>query len=718
MNKKYEITTNNLKQYASSMRDCKVIHDGSIEMDSQNGSINFDFSSFANIVGCVIKGKRISGDGSIIVRSDETNLNTKIVSKVEHMIQVVLPKNTTKINILRQSRSFGKVLICGIIIEIDDGHAEPGVITQATEIELESMNWRSIMNHCDPYKNVRIVKNKLFASEGGSLKSSNIESIITEPPNAFVNNGEFIKFMIPCEILEIKLSSKDKVHSGPLYRNVEAPPIITTNPAIYSDATNVHQEHIERKKYKSADLILKASSNIMYNSLESGININSLNSVIGSLSNAGRSIIMGRGSSFCIPMSSIEPNFEYVIAVTARKINGNGKLEVGIVADNDVRDCSTLITSEKGSELFFKIKSGAPSTDYKIKIGRGPNSVGEILVERIQLIKGIKNNGINKAETFSHIILENQVGGIGSGYYNHSELNIQVAKNSKEFSIIIPEDYAPPVIFNTSGVIWPITLSSRMWIRKITPLFPNLKVSNKAITMFDFQKSNEQPDVVMCYINGLMACNRIWIEEWKEENALDEIKINILKQCRNIMTPSLLNAQEILAAIPEANVQRVGKLWPMIMAESIKYDYFLYFEKDPILTNALISNWDDKFGKLIVVGSQVKLPSFAEFVADTASFTHIFTLLMGAKGVIDLSNNNYYISGILKLATALSLPIITNNHSFLNQNNFIMIEQDLTSYSINKAINKFIVELPKTPAKFNGTYNNEIDITIRKLIGI
>jgi hypothetical protein len=426
---------------------------------------------------------------------------------------------------------------------------------------------------------------------------------------------------------------------------------------------------------------------------------------------------MGRGSSFCIPISFIQPNFEYIISVVARKINGNGKLEISIVGDNFAQEAITKLASNVNSELFFKLKSNA-AAEYKIKVGRGPNSVGEILVERIQLIKGIKNNGINKAETFSHIMLENQAGGIGSGYYNHSELSIQVAKNSKEFSIITPEDYAPPVTFDTSGVIWPITLSSRMWIRKIAPLFPNLKVSNKAITMFDFQKSNEQPDVVMCSINRLMACNRIWIEEWKEEDALDEVKINILKQCHNIMTPSLLNAQEILAAIPEANIQRAGKLWPMITAEPIKYDYFLYFEKDPILTSTLISNWDDKFGKLIVVGSQVKLPSFAEFVADTASFTHIFTLLMGAKGVIDLSNNNYYISGILKLATALSLPIITNNHSFLNQNNFVMIEQDLTSYSINKAINKFVVELPKTPAKFKGVYNNEIDITMRKLIGI
>jgi hypothetical protein len=316
----------------------------------------------------------------------------------------------------------------------------------------------------------------------------------------------------------------------------------------------------------------------------------------------------------------------------------------------------------------------------------------------------------------------NNPGGPGSpnSYHAHPSLSLQVAKNSKEFSMITPENYAPPVTFDTGGVIWPITLSSRMWVRKIAPLFPNLKISGKAITMFDFQKSNDPPDVVMCSINGLVAYNRIWIEEWKEET-LDETKINILRQCQTIMTPSLLNAQEILAAIPEANIQRIGKPWPIIAADPIKYDYLLYFEKDPRLTETLVSNWNDKFGKLIVVGSQIKLPPFAEFVSDTANFTEISVLLKGAKAVLDLSDNNYYISGILSLATSLSLPIITNNQAYINQANSTIIDQGSiypASDNIHKAIDKFITESPKTPAKFNDVYNNDINTALRKMMGV
>jgi glycosyltransferase involved in cell wall biosynthesis len=397
MNKKHEITAGELKQYISSMRDCRIMQDGSIEMGPQNGSVSFDLSSFDKMIGCVIKGKRISGDGGIIIKYGESNLNTKIISKIEHAIQVT-SQNITKIDILRQPKAYGKILIQGIIIEINE-QAEDETTQVIKEPEISPVNWRSIINHCSPYKNIRIVKDKLFASEGGSIKSSNISNIITSPPNVFINNGEFIKFMMPCEILEIKLSSKDNMHYDSLYRNTEHPPIITTNTDVYSNnpvAIN--------KRYNPVNNIIsnkRVNTNIMYDSSQSGLNINSFNTVVGAISNAGNGVIMGRHSSFCIPASYMQPDYEYVIVVTARKINGNGKLEVSIVADDKVQDARTLLGTHVNSELFFKLKSGT-GADFKIKIGRGPNSVGDLFVERIRLIDGIKklqpnNSAINNS---------------------------------------------------------------------------------------------------------------------------------------------------------------------------------------------------------------------------------------------------------------------------------------------------------------------------------
>lgn len=300
-------------------------------------------------------------------------------------------------------------------------------------------------------------------------------------------------------------------------------------------------------------------------------------------------------------------------------------------------------------------------------------------------------------------------------------LGEQVMMNSKEFSLVAPERYAAPETFKVSGVILPNTPSSRLWIRKIYPFFPELQISSKAFTMFDFRKSSDAPDVIMCTLDNLIPNGRVWIEEWSNKN-LSQEQIDILKECQTIMTPSLINSQDILRAIPTANVLRVEKTWPMISAEAIKHDYFLYFEKKEEFTRALLDCWEERLGKLIVVGSRLKLPTFAESVSDTVDYLSINNLLMGAKAVIDISPNNYYMSGIVHLAGSLGLPIITNNQSYLNQNNVMMIRQEnssgISTENIRTAVNTFIVERAKTPAKFNPHYNSQLNDTIHKLIGV
>jgi len=299
-------------------------------------------------------------------------------------------------------------------------------------------------------------------------------------------------------------------------------------------------------------------------------------------------------------------------------------------------------------------------------------------------------------------------------------LNFQVMRNSKEFGILTPENYDPPTTFQNSGIIFPNSPSSRHWVKKIAPFFPNLAVSSKASTMLGFNRSSDDPNVVMCTLDSLTINKRVWIEEWFNGN-LQQSHIDKLRSCDTILTPSLVNMQEILGHIPGANVLRVEKPWPMLAASALKFDYFLYFEKDEEITRILLESWEERFGKLIVVGSRVKLPTFAEFVSDTVSYASISSLLMGAKAVVDMSTNTYYMSGILKLASALSLPIITNNQAYLNQYGSTMIAQNNSTYpspqNIHQAVSTFM-STPKKPAKFDGQYNDSLVISIQKLVGV
>lgn len=300
-------------------------------------------------------------------------------------------------------------------------------------------------------------------------------------------------------------------------------------------------------------------------------------------------------------------------------------------------------------------------------------------------------------------------------------LDYHIMRNSKEFGLIHAEKFIPPVTYQDSGIIFPNTPSSRLWFKKIAPYFPNMAVYSKASTMMGFNKSPEPPDVAMCSLDSLIITDRIWIEEWFNV-AITPEQIDMLKKCKTILTPSLTNAQEILKHLPEANVLRVEKPWPMLGAEAIKFDYFLYFEKDESITRLLLESWEERFGKLIIVGSRVKLPTFAEFVSDTVPYSSISSLLMGAKAIVDISANTYYMSGILKLASAFTIPIITNNQAYLNQYGSVIIAQNNSTYplpeNIHKAVNDFMSDMPKTPAKFNESYNEVLVASIQKLTGI
>lgn len=300
-------------------------------------------------------------------------------------------------------------------------------------------------------------------------------------------------------------------------------------------------------------------------------------------------------------------------------------------------------------------------------------------------------------------------------------LNFQVMRNSKEFALFTPETYEPPNTYQNSGIILPNTPSSRLWMKKISPFFPNIVVSSKASTMMDFNKSSDDPNVVMCSLDNLTVNKRVWIEEWFNGN-LTRQHIDKLRNCGTILTPSLVNSQEILKHLPEANILRVEKPWPMLSTEALKFDYFLYFEKDEEATRILIESWEERFGKLIVVGSRVNLPAFAEFVSDTVPYVSIAKLLMGAKAVVDISTNTYYMSGILKLASSLSLPIITNNQAYLNMNSSIIIRQNNSTYpeaiDIHKAVAIFMSDMPKIPAKFDSFYNDGLMASVQKLVGV
>jgi SAM-dependent methyltransferase len=304
-------------------------------------------------------------------------------------------------------------------------------------------------------------------------------------------------------------------------------------------------------------------------------------------------------------------------------------------------------------------------------------------------------------------------------------VNDKVRYDSREYSLITMDKFDVPFIAQNHDIKAAVTLNSlnsKMWFNKITSFIPKIQLSKTDPSMPGFPKwPDAPPNLIMCSLNTLQAGKRVWIDEWSGLKLTKE-HIAILKDCATIVTPSLLNNQEILKYLPDANVVRMVRPWPILPTKPAEGNYYLYFEKSPILTKILFQAWDSSFGDLVVVGSSVKVPPFAKFISDCVSYEEISKLILGTKSIIDLSENNYYVSGLLKMATIHKIHIITNNtYDFTINKNLVQQNKKVSLYPTSDDVKQAIYKstLSKHPiATYNVDYPNIVSTDIRRLLGI
>jgi SAM-dependent methyltransferase len=307
----------------------------------------------------------------------------------------------------------------------------------------------------------------------------------------------------------------------------------------------------------------------------------------------------------------------------------------------------------------------------------------------------------------------------GRIHSNPTSLNSEIRNTSKEFALIASDKYQTTNTYPNSGVILPKSFSSRMWLKKIAPLFPNIKVNRSSIFMPNFSKSGDNKfDVAMCHIDDIIKCDRLWIDEWA--GPLLNSHIGILQDCKTIITPSLVNIEEIRKHLPNANIIRAFKPWPLVKTSPVSHNHFLYFEKDVVITKILYDAWEEKFGKLLVVGASMPVPAHISFISDCLEYEKLVGLMMGAKAIIDISNNNYYMSGILDLAKTLHVPIITNNLSDTSYATIISQDKAIgplpQSVNIKVALNKFFNQASMNKEVIEN-HNDTVYHAMNKLLG-
>jgi hypothetical protein len=298
-----------------------------------------------------------------------------------------------------------------------------------------------------------------------------------------------------------------------------------------------------------------------------------------------------------------------------------------------------------------------------------------------------------------------------------------VQESSKQHSILLPETFIPNKTWDLQFTVAPMTFSSRQWVKKIQPFFPNLKI-NKKILNYKSIMTSDDLDLSICSIDNVIPSKNTFIEEWFGEIPLDSL--NKLNFCDHIITPSFENYFYLKKCLPNKKISRISKFWLNTGTKNKdSLNYALYFEKNSNFTPKIVDHFSKlNLDKLIVVGSRAKLSKDVDRISEYEDYEKINDLMINAKLIIDASQNQNYDSSIINFAKSHNIHVLTNNYFYINnfenitfirnkkENNNIILEDDALDFATKK-----INSITLTESKINSNYNNSMYKKLLSLLG-
>lgn len=413
------------RHHILSSNNCIINQDGVII--KANGFLKVDVEPFLSSK-CYLSCQRLGGNGHVLVRNGEQNISTIVSSKVGQTIEFTIENKILEIS--RPQNAVGALNIVQITLSKDG--------------EMSPKNWKAILSKCGSYKLITLVNNKLLASEGGRIASEHITQLTTLPHNAFVKKGEYYKFVIPCEITEIVLDINTLKPQEPLFAHLSSPPAISTQPDIIGEESPTNQV-INNNPPKVLQAQSQTQNPFVYNSSHSGGIVLAQLFKVAEVTKHGDAIMLGRNSSFCLPLSNLEPNQDYIIALTAKKLNGNGKVAVSIETNTGSPRTSTitifLLNHKKNCVTLNTGPLPAEGETYCVRVFRPEHANGEVLLTNLSVIRGLDKTVISDFD-WTAMSTTPQT----NKFYTEDKLipsppsqNTQIARNQdRKFVIVIP----------------------------------------------------------------------------------------------------------------------------------------------------------------------------------------------------------------------------------------------------------------------------------------
>ena len=601
---------------------------GLFVLQPQIGSVVFDFN-VDNATSCIVKFKRHSGNGILMLASGESSKGFQINSKSGQNILYNLADDK-KLQVHRTGRSRGEISISEVLLYSN-----------------LKTDWNEELEKCEEHACLSLKDNKLFASNGGFIKGPDIH-VETNPSGVFKVNGDRITFFKSCQIVELKVGSG-----------------IATKNKLEGPAP------IERADQNSAE----ESENVIYDTKYEGFSQDFCNRD-ATVNSVG--VFLNHKGSYNIPLTSLVKDKKYLISAEVLRVNGNGKFLFGILPDDNAS--LVRIAPTKPKKFSFEV---IPKNDnYTLSIWRHQSAKGKIYVTRI-FVKSDSELSENRKIEMQHIDVRQpesnmrhaspaapvqSIPSIQPVFTTPSTQNDENIKNAfRHFSVFPVDDSVVEKKINLSGVLEPVDVKSRLWYNMVRNCFIDLKyVFNDGVAYHNDKGSKARQTVSLSSITNLKPFNRVFLHEIPDNHVISKNAEAILKQCVEIITPSLTDLFRLKKITGKDNVKLSNLPLPYVIGEYKTKNYYIYFEDDSIFTTKLVSAWNKDKGILYIVGSNAsQLPDWVKHISPTCKYQELFRYIIEARGLIYFSRNTHHNSGLTDLARVCHIPILTNNHQFL-----------------------------------------------------
>ncbi len=477
-------------------------------------------------------------------------------------------------------------------------------------------NWNQELKKSKDHGCLRLIGDELYASEGAFIKGTGI-TIQTDPPNVCTTDGEGIKFNASCKVVKLNILEP---------KEQEPTPIQITGTVIF-DTQNAGFNRVYCNNYSA--------------STSSGI------------------ILEHRGS-YTVPLPAIKSGQKYTVRVYVTRLDGNGKVLFGLVPDDGVSMFATAGASSKDFVLCTTptlIQQG-----YSVAVWRHDSATGRVRIDRIVVeqtdelqVSGTdvltKNhftlsNVQNVVSPIDKFITAESIGELSS--FESENVIHKYEALSKHFAIF-PTPIVNQDALSVVGKVSVRGFKAKQWLYRTQTMLPNITHESNC-------------GILICDVNCVTASPRVWLGEFTGDK---QSLLAPLHQSQMIFTPSLENKVMLKQWFPNADVNVCDLPLPKIHNKQETEECYMYLEDDSSYTENLLNIWNGN--NLCIVGTKLRIPDGMKYLSDYTEYNILSDYLSKCKGLISLTTNTNFKSGIIDLALSMGVHVVTNNTNYLGK---------------------------------------------------